>query len=301
MRQGASVVGATRSSIEGGKFYGTDGTSYGPMDGIDIEPNANIDGRHNSSSVSTFLIRAVTASGNLGSGIEVNGESGRVSDVSVVDSDVSSNAQQGIVYRNTRDGRVHHNTISLNAKNGISVYHSIKVEVTNNVCSGNKQGAGIIIQNPSGQPTGQVDIEDNVAKGNYIGIEINGLSSTIEDVTVSRNTSSLNMRDGILVSKGVNIRLENNQILTNSQLEDNVSDNIAVHQSRNSLISSNVLRHGNGPKQPRYGISVDANSVDTRIQNNDLVSSGRTDAINTGGVRTNMSGNKLSDISLPKP
>jgi parallel beta-helix repeat protein len=296
-RQGATVIGAKNSGIEGGRYYASAGSA--PQDGIDIEPNANIHGAGVGSIVSDFVVRGVIATGNTGSGIEVAGANGTVAKVDLLNNHTYTNTGQGIVYRNGNNGRILDNTTYGNTANGLSLYFSQNVILSGNSASGNGQ-SGIIVQNPSpGGTTQYLTINNNTTNGNVsTGIAIAGASGrTISDVLIGGNTSNGNSGGGIGVDYGVNVKIDGNHVDANSQLTDNTYDGIRLEVCTSSSVINNVIRRGAGAKQQKYGVEV-VSGTDTIVWNNDLVISGKTSAISDAATRSEIHGNKLANVAL---
>ena len=294
-RQGISIVGAKNSSIEGGTYSGTKGSS--PQAGIDIEPNANIHGSGKGSEVTDFTIKGVTLKDNAGCGILIVGQNGPVAQVKVFENQVYSNAEEGILVMRGTSSQIHDNTISRNSRNGISVYHSSFIEVKSNASSQNNQN-GIIVHNPDGEPTQHITVSGNTTEQNQgDGIVVAGSpGKTISDVIISGNTSAGNGKHGIALNFGTNVSVEDNRVTANSQLADGASDNIYVSNSERCSILRNLVRRGEGARQPGYGVNL-VSGKNLVVRDNDLVQAGRTEALKTAAPGSSILGNKLQETT----
>ncbi len=249
-RNGTSVTGVKGGSIEGGKYYDTNGTA--PQDGIDIEPNAN-NGSGGPATVSDFIVSGIIATGNAQHGIEIDGE-GTALNIDIINNHIYSNTYAGIVARSCSRVNIIGNHSHSNTRYGISVYHATNINISDNIIDSNLDH-GIIIQNPSGVTTRYINITGNT-------VSLNGPAGIYSYGTVGKIIQDIN--------------ISNNMVDANSQTTDNAVDNIYAAYTTNGVFSNNIVRHGGGANQPRYGINIAATCSNCRLVHNDTTTGGKT-------------------------
>jgi len=191
---------------------------------------------------------------------------------------VYSNFDRGLfLVRGAKGNRIIGNTISENAKGGITVLRSARNRIQSNICSGNilsgievvngrftvvednqshgpRQGKGILIDNSAFN-----QVRRNLASSNLLtGIQIKrSRSGTI----VVSNIIIRNGREGVRIQRSSGVHLSHNRILRNTIF------GISLLGAKNNLIAHNRII---GPRQ-KEGISLQNDSIGNTLLANTVI------------------------------
>lgn len=184
-RQGLSITDAKNIVVKNSVFKNTNGTK--PEAGIDIEPDEG------QTSEDIQLIN-VKCQGNSGSGIDLMGITGLVKDISITDSDVTSNDGMGIRLVNSRDVTISNGKVIDNLY-GIEIERDVfNASFSNMIVSQNQKRGLSLVTYEQEQGVEKIAFEDSVfsnnsqkTAGKYDGVRIDAWDSTgyIKDVKFS--------------------------------------------------------------------------------------------------------------------
>lgn len=169
-----------------------------------------------------------------------------------------------------------------NGYDGLSVAGR-NIIVTGNVCSENVRHG---IHVPTSSYVGGI-IDGNVCnKNGFNGMHI----TNHHGMTISGNNCSENGTAGIFLNAAQHNVLNGNFCRANGQVEDDLFPRagIVIHGSfsHGNTVQGNIIRKGDLPIKPDYGIHIGPFCEDNFISNNDLLDSGTVKAIDDNGVRT---------------
>ena len=113
----------------------------------------------------------------------------------------------------------------------------------------------------------------------YHGVTVGGTGARVQGCLVKGNYGH-----GIYLNGATDAQVHDNRVDSNSGSDAN--DGISTATCSNCSIQANVIRHGGGAAQHKYGINIDAGSSGVFVENNDARSGGKTANINDGGGAT---------------
>jgi len=177
--------------------------------------------------------------------------------VTVSNNNCSGN-NYGILTVTQRDGRIHNNTCSGNARDGIMIYNSDFFDIRDNGCSGNRYGIALLYT------------ESTLAEANDISNNERGVSCTnANDDTILKNTIHDNF-NGVYISTSSNEFIQENDITYNEfgvNLSEADSQTINGNTIRNNTIGilfsdsdSNVLEENTITRNGQGFLLMDSSS-----------------------------------------
>jgi len=272
-------------SITGNTVSGTTGRGIVVASGghkIDLVPNsvaaitANINVTDNNVSDST----------NHGIFLDANESLADLSNILVSGNTCNDNGGNGIAVDKTSGQRCEDitldaNTCENNTLSGIFINRINDFNITGNTTIANTE-SGILIGGSASDTFGCV-ITGNLSKGNTVY----GMQLAYANIsTVTGNKVLGNGSHGIWSFEGHDSTISCNIITGNSQTTDDTYNGILIERSDNCTVVGNVIRHGGGANQQKYGILIDATALANLVVGNNLVSSGRTGSIqdDSGGA-----------------
>ncbi|MEA1998141.1 MAG: right-handed parallel beta-helix repeat-containing protein [Euryarchaeota archaeon] len=207
---------------------------------------------------------------NTISGNTTSGNSGGIylpwGDYNLISGNVcSNNTTHGGIYALSAGLTISGNTCFNNTDHGITLIAYGQNVVSGNSCCDNTTTGVLLYQN----------LKYNTIVGNTLrGNGMNGIYgySTSYNTIVS-NTSRDNQRYGIdIYSACSNNIISSNASTGNSQITDNLYDNIAIRENSDyNNIQKNTCRAGSGAVTPRYGVNVlNSNCTENFVTNNDV-------------------------------
>lgn len=175
--------------------------------------------------------------------------------------------------------------------------------IQNNRASTNGAGAGYYIDGcPSSIIVGNF-AEANATQGFYINDCDNSLingnvsrSNTTQGITIGNssyvnvigNSAYTNQNHGIILSTVDNSNINGNESYGNGQATDDTYSGIRFESnSDDNNVQGNIVRHGGGSNQHKYGIEINDTASGTNlVTNNDLKNAGRTSNLYDNGTST---------------
>jgi parallel beta-helix repeat protein len=175
-----------------------------------------------------------------------------------------NNNPNGGIYAISEGLTIYGNTCYNNTSYGITLLQYGQNVVFGNSCCGNASTGALVYQNH----------KYNTVVGNTFGG--NGghgiFLYTVEYNTIVSNILQGNQTHGIDIYTSSNNTISNNTSTKNSQVTDNLYDNLAIIENSDyNNTQRNTCRAGSGAIAPRYGINVfNSNCTENFVTNNDI-------------------------------
>lgn len=205
---------------------------------------------------------------NLISGIQLGdyiAASGICTEILIEGNTCQGNGYIGISLYTSNNNTVTDNNCQANTEPGIHLDSSSNNTVTGNTCQGNGE-EGIRVNHSSNNNT----VTGNTCTENGSGIGVTNSNNN----TVTGNTCQGNNEQGIYLTLSSDNTVMGNTSLENSQVTNNIYDDIALTNSSNNNVQCNTCRAGGLGNKPRYGISIHSSCQNNLFINNDLYDDG---------------------------